>query len=169
MLHESFIAKNQEIRPSSTVKSVQLHGAVQSAFLPVQLSNGEKTFKTYAYLDNGSCQSLLIQSAALILGINMNTFGKTPISGCHTIKEIECSPVSLKIKPCQSNKAPILVNEVLAVPDLNMNPVNTNELNKLCKKFEHLNHISFPNVDDNKVSIIIGIDNLELIHYSEVI
>ena len=93
----------------------------------------------------------------------MNTFGKMPISGYHTTKEIDFSPVSLKNKPYQSNKTPILVNEVLAVPDLNMNSVNTNELNKLCKKFEHLNHISFPNVDENKVSIIIGIDNLELI------
>ena len=77
--------------------------------------------------------------------------------------------MSLKIKPYQSNKLPIFVNEVLADPDLNMNPVNTNELNKLCKKIEHLNHISFPNVDDKKVSIIIGLDNLELIHYSKVI
>ena len=50
-----------------------------------------------------------------------------------------------------------------------MNPVSTNELNQLCRKFEHLNHISFPNVDDNKVSLIIGIDSLELVHYSKVI
>ena len=149
MLHESFIAKNQAIRPSSTVKSVQLHGTGQVAFLPVPLSNGEKTFETYAYLDNGSCQSLLLQSAALILGFDMNTFGKMPISGYYTTKEIVCSPVSLKIKPYRSNKTPILVNEVLAVPDLNMSPVNTNEMNKLCKKFEHLNHLSFPNVDEN--------------------
>ena len=84
-------------------------------------------------------------------------------------EEKDCSPVSIKIKPYQPNKTTILVIEVLAVPDLNMNPVKTNELNRLCKKFEHLNHISFPNVDDNKVCIIIGIDNLELIHYSNVI
>ena len=44
-----------------------------------------------------------------------------------------------------------------------MNPVNDNELEKFCKKFEHLNHISFPSIDDNKVSIFIGFDNLELI------
>ena len=169
MIHENFLAKNQALRPSSTVKSVQLHGTGQVAFLPVQLSNGEKTIETYSYLNNGSCQSLLLQSAALILGIDMNTFGKMSISGYHTTKEIDCSPVSLKIKPYQSNKTPILVNQVLAVPDLNMNPVNTNELNKLCKKIEHLKHISFPNIDENKVSIFIGIDNLELIHYSKVI
>ena len=82
----------------------------------------------------------------------MNTFGKTPISGYHTTKKIDCSPVSLKIKLYQSNKTPILVNEVLAVPDWNLNTVNTNELNNLCKKFEHFNHILFPNVDENKVS-----------------
>ena len=140
----------QKMRTSSTVKSVQLRGTGQVAFLPVQLSNGEKTFETYAYLDNGSCQSLLLQTAALILGIDVNTFGKMPISGYHTTKE-DCSPVSLKIKPYQSNKIPIIVNEVLAVPDLNINPVKTNELNKYCKKFEHLNHISFPNVDENQV------------------
>ena len=51
---------------------------------------------SHAYLDNGSCQSLLLQFAALILGIDMNTFGKMPISGYHTTKEIDCSP---KIKP----------------------------------------------------------------------
>ena len=76
--------KYQEIRPSSTVKMVQLHGTGQVVFLPVQLSNEKKTIKTYAYQDNGSCQSLLLQSAALILGIDMNTFGKMPISGYHT-------------------------------------------------------------------------------------
>ena len=83
-----------------------------------------------------------------------------PISGYHRTKEIHCSQVFLKIKHYQSNKTPIHVSEVMAVPDLNMKLVNTNELNKLCKKFEHLNHISFPIADDNKVSIIIGIDSL---------
>ena len=170
MLHETFIAKNQALRSSPTIKPFQLHGTGQVAFLPVQLSNGKKTFETYAYLYNGSCRSLLLQSAAPILAIDVNTSGKMKRKRLfQQTKEIDCSPVSLKIKIYQPNKTPILVIEVLAVPDLNMNPFKTNELNKLCKKFEHLNHNSFPNVDDNKVCIIIGIDNLELIHYSNVI
>ena len=48
------IQKCQIKRLSSTVKSVQLHGTAKVAFLPVQLSNAEKTFEIYAYLDNGS-------------------------------------------------------------------------------------------------------------------
>ena len=37
---------NQAIRSSSTVKSIQLHGTGQVAFLTVQLFNGEKMFET---------------------------------------------------------------------------------------------------------------------------
>ena len=155
------------MKPSSTVKSVQLHGTGHVAFLLVQLSNGEETFESYAYLDNGSCQSLLLQSAALNLGIDINIFGKMPLSGYHTAKIIACSPVSAKIKTHWSNKTPTLVIEVLAVPDLNMNPVNTFELNKLCKNFEYVKHMSFLDPDDNKVSLIFGIGNVELIHYSK--
>ena len=50
-----------------------------------------------------------------------------------------------------------------------MTPVKTSELNKLCSKFDHLKHITFPNVKQNQVCKIIGIDNLELIHYSEIV
>ena len=50
-----------------------------------------------------------------------------------------------------------VVNEVLAIPELNMNPINTIELNRFCNKIEHLTkQILFPKDDDNKVSIIIG-------------
>ena len=58
---------------------------------------------------------------------------------------------------------------VLAVPDLNMTPGKTSEQNKLCSKFDHLKHITLPNVKQNQVRITIGIDNLELIHYSEIV
>ena len=169
MLHESFTAVNQAITPFSTVKSVQLHDTGQNAFPPVQLSNGEKTFETYAYLDNESCESLLLQSAAVNLGIDMKTFGKFPIGGYLTAEEVDCFPVSLIIKLYQSNKSPFLIKEVLAVLDLNLKSVNSSGLNNLGEKIEHLNHISFLNVDGNKVTIIIGIDNLELMHCSKVI
>ena len=120
----------------------------------------------HAYLNNESCQSLLFQSAAVNLDIDINFCGEIPISGYRKTKEINYSPVfSLKIKPYLSDKTSILANEVLVIPELNLYSVNTIQLNTLCKKFEHLKHKSFPNVDDNKVSRIIGIDNLQLIHY----
>ena len=63
LLHESFGDNNQRVKPPSAVKSVQLHGTGQVALVPVDLSNGIKTLDFYAFLDNGSCQSLLLTSA----------------------------------------------------------------------------------------------------------
>ena len=157
------------MKPPSAVKSVQLHGTGQVALVPVELSNGVKTLDTYAYLDNGSCQSLLLTSAASELEIDMNTVAKMPISGYHTTREIDCSQVSVQIKPYRSQNSSVVSIDVLAVPDLNRTPVKTSELNKLCSKFDHLKHITFPNVKQNQVCIIIGIDNLGLIHYNEIV
>ena len=93
------------MKPPSAVKSVQLHGTGQVAFVPVELSNGVKTLDTYAYLDNGSCQSLLLTSAASELEIDMNTVAKMPISGYHTTREVDCSQVSVQIKPYRSQNS----------------------------------------------------------------
>ena len=76
-------------------------------------------------------------------------------------KEINCSPVKLQIRPLQGEQS-FEQLDVVVVPDLNMSPVDTEKLNRL-------NHICFPDIGDNKVSIILGIDNLELIHYKQIV
>ena len=157
------------MNPPSAVKSVQLHGTGQLPLAPVELSNGVKTLDTYAYLDNGKCQNLLLISAASELEIDMNTVTKMPISGYHTTREINRSRVSVQIKPYSSQNSSIVSTDVLAVPDVNMTPVKTSELNKLCSKFDHPKQITFPNVKENQSCLIIGIDNLEQIYYSETV
>ena len=89
-----------------------------------------------------------------------------PISGYHMTKEINCAPVKLQIRPLQGEQS-FEQMDVVAVPDLNMSPVDTKKLNRLCDSFEHLNHVCFPIIGDNNVSIILGIDNLDLIHYKQ--
>ena len=81
LLYESFGYNNQRVKPPSAVNSVQLHGTGQLALVPVKLAIGVKTLDTCAYLDNGSCQSLLLTSAASELDIDKNTVAKIPISG----------------------------------------------------------------------------------------
>ena len=73
LLHESFGDNNQRVKPPSAVKPVQLHGTGQAALVPVELSNGVKTLDTYAYLEKGNSQSLLLRSAASELTIDINT------------------------------------------------------------------------------------------------
>ncbi|XP_075256602.1 uncharacterized protein LOC142349074 [Convolutriloba macropyga] len=91
-----------------------------------------------------------------------------PIGGYHMTKEIDCAPVKVYIKPLQSDQQSFLLTHVIAVPNLNMSPVDTEKLNQLCASFEHLSHISFPEIAINSVSIIFGIDNLDLIHYKQI-
>ena len=57
----------------------------------------------------------------------------------------------------------------MTVPDLNMSAVNVAQLNTLCKNYDHLTHINFPELERNNVAVIIGIDNLDLIHYKQTI
>ena len=135
----------------------------------MQLKSGEKTLNTYAYLDNGSCQSFLLKSAASELNFDRKFIGKRPISGYHMTKVIDCAPVKVYIKPLQSDHQSFLLTDVIAVPNLNMSPVDTEKLNQICASFEHLSHISFPEIGNNSVSIILGIDNLDLIHYKQIV
>ena len=164
LLHDSFMNKS-----NSNVKPVQFVGTCQLAFVAVQLINGNQSMKPYASLDNGSCQSLLLKPTAKKLGLNLEKTGKMPISGYHATKEIGCSKVCLDIKPIDSSVEPVRLNDVMAVPDLNMSAVNVAQLNALCNNYDHLSHINFPELERNNVSIIIGIDNLDLIHYKQII
>ena len=83
-------------------------------------------------------------------------------------KEINCAPVKLQIRPLQGEQSFEQI-DVVAVPDLNMSAVDTKKLNSLCDSFEHLNHICFPDKGVNNVSIILGIENPDLIHYKQIV
>ena len=58
-------------KSNSKVKSVQIVGAAQVAFVAVQLINENQSVKTDAYQENGSCQSLLLKSKAKELGLKV--------------------------------------------------------------------------------------------------
>ena len=92
-----------------------------------------------------------------------------PISGYHTTKEIDWFKVCFDIKPIASSVEPVRLNDAMAVPDLNMSAVNVAHLNALCKNYDHLSHMNFPELERNNVSINIGIDNLDLIHYKKLL
>ena len=91
------------------------------------------------------------------------------ISGYHTNKEIHCSKICFEIKPIASSVELVRLNDVMAVPDLNMSAVSVAHLNALCKNYDHLSHMNSSELERNNVSIIIGIDNLDLNHYKQIL
>ena len=90
------------------------------------------------------------------------------INGYHTTKAIDCSKVCFDLKQIDSSIEPVRHNDVMAVPDLNMSAVNVAQLNALCKNYDRLSHINFPELEPNNVLIIIGIDNLDLNNYKQI-
>ena len=93
LLHDSFAGKSGSKKFNA--KTLNLQGTGQAAVVPAQLKNGVKLLDTYAYLDNGNCQSWLLRSTATNLNLSMITIGKMPVSGYHMTKEIDCAPVKL--------------------------------------------------------------------------
>ena len=92
-----------------------------------------------------------------------------PLSGYHTTEEIDSSKDCFDIKPIYSSIETVILNDVMAVPDLNMCAVNVAQINALCKNYDHLSHINFLELEWNNVSIVKGINNLDLIHYKQII
>ena len=128
------------------------------------------SLKTHAYIDNGSCQCLILKSTTNELGLKLEKTGKVPISGYHMTKEFDCSRTCFYIIPKDSSVVPLRQNDVMAVPNWTMSAVNGAQLNALCKIHDHLSHANFPEfIRKNGVSIFIGIDNLDLIHYKQII
>ena len=76
-----------------------------------------------------------------------------PISGHHTTREIDCSKVCSDTKPLESSFETVRLNDVMAVPGLNMPSV--------CKNHDRLSHINFPELERKNFSITISIDNLD--------
>ena len=83
-------------------------------------------------------------------------------------KKIDCAPVKVYTKSLQSDQQSFLLIEVNAVPSLIKSTVDKEKLNQFCASFEHLSHISFPEIGYNSVSITNGMDNLDLIHYRQI-
>ena len=70
-------------------------------------------------------------------------------------------------RPQRSYQQFFLLTDVIAVPNLILSPVNTEKLNQVCALFEHFSPIGFPEIGKKSVAIILGIDNLDLIHYNQ--
>ena len=76
LLQHSFATKSGSKK--SNVKILNSQGSGPVAVFAVQLKNGDKVLDiSYACLDNGSCQSLLLKSTATNLNLNKNTIGKS--------------------------------------------------------------------------------------------
>ena len=60
------------------------------------------------------------------------------------------------------------MEEVQIAADIEFPQYNLAWIRKVCEQHEHLNHITNPNVEIKKISILIGCDNFDLIEPREI-
>ena len=82
--------------------------------------------------------------------------------GIHVTKSVTFTNVNLSIKGMSSNQT-FDVEDVQVLADIEFPQCNLEWIRKVCQEFDHLKHITYPDVDINQISILIGCDNFGLI------
>ena len=134
---------------------------VSLRIVPVRVSgaDGGPDVETYAFLDDGSDITLCSNSFAETLGLS----GKPTTFSLTTVNEKDRSrsgfDVELNVKALKSDDS-IHLNKVWTVDRL---PVSRRSIptDEYVRGWSHLHGIEFPKLEDQKVEILIGNDNLE--------
>ena len=161
LLHDPSDTYGKNPSKAAVNRAIACQRSGQSAFVPIELSNGDKTLCTYAFLDSGSCVTLLLDSVATQLGLDVNKKHSLPISGYHETKSVQVTSVDVQIRPYKSTSTPMTLDDVLTVDENNLAPVDIFQLNAMCNNFPHLKHVKYPDLNDNSISLVIGNNNPE--------
>ena len=87
--------------------------------------------------------------------------------GIHGTKSVTFTNVNLSIKGMSSNQT-FDREEVQVSADIEFPQYNLEWIQKVCQEFDHLKHNTYPDVDINQISILIGCDNFDLIAPREI-
>ena len=128
--------------------------------MKVSGSGGDKQLTTYAFLDSGSDSTLCLRSLVEELGLEGEPTDFTLTTVNHEAKE--CGRrACLNIEPLVG-KTRFTLDHVLTTESL---PIGERHFanNKELRKWPHLDGISLPEIDEHKVSILIGSDRPDII------
>ena len=169
LLHEPS-SSNEKRHPSQSLTTIDSHNALKGSkpsqllpVLPVSVSSNNITLNTYALLDMGSTCSFLLQDSADKLNLTSRLAQQAEhifVKGIHKSVELEAHPVSVQVKGFAMESPATDINSLLVVNTLKFDHA---VLNNLCEKYSHLNDFTFPSFSNNQITLLIGIDNFDLI------
>ena len=76
---------------------------------------------------------------------------------------MEAKLVQLDIGPFNNNKPLFRLNYVYSINNWHFDDAPVSELNHVCSKHPHLQHISFPQLENNRIQVLLGIDATQYI------
>ena len=132
--------------------------------IPVTLQHQNKFVSTYAFLDSGSSCSYISEKLAR----NLDVVTKSPsvqllVGGFHGSKTLTVEPVSFILHPFGQNAEKFQIDNAFVLPKINLHNADPTQLNSICQSYSHLKEISFPDLSDNQIGLILGQDNFDLI------
>lgn len=128
--------------------------------IPVTLTHNNKSVTTNAILDSGSDSTLICEETARKLGLG----GKEQPLRISTIlsnsETFTSKIVSFNVHPTNL-KEEIRIEKAWVVPDLNT-PTKKRNITDLKEKYAHLKDIDISTLNDDRVTVLIGIDTPSL-------
>ena len=93
---------------------------------------------------------------------------KTPsvqllVGGFHGSKTLTVEPVSFILHPLVQNAEKFQTDIAFVLPKINLHIADATQLNSSFQSYNHLKDISFPDLSDNQIGLILGQDSLDLI------
>ena len=160
--HHTLLHRDQQPAGSSAVNNRRhLPGIVP--ILPVTLSYGNNQLSTYALLDSGSSVTLLAESAAKLLQPDLERNQQLSVTGINNVAEVDVATIQCFIGSYNSPVQPHRLDNVFSVPTLNVQTAQPASLNSVCQQHPHPNHVKFPQLSSNSVSLLIGVDSYDVI------
>ena len=132
--------------------------------IPVTLfgENKEKV-ECYAILDNGSTISYVLDTTAN--GINAPKAIQFDLNVMHAFDQsvINANLVRLDIGRYNDDEPLFRLNSVHSINNWKFSDAPVQELNETCATYSHLQHIKFPNLGNNKIQLLLGVDATQFI------
>ena len=88
---------------------------------------------------------------------------KLLIEGSHQSLQFPDHHVNIKYHPFGNNSEVFNLHYIFVVVPLNLNSAEPQVLSSICQQHQHLGDVSFPNLPDNSVTVLLGQDNFDLI------
>ena len=130
----------------------------QLQLVPVSFLKGDKSFDTYALIDNGSKFRFVLDAIAEFLEFPRETQQSVPQQFLNTENSMSLSKIvePVTMAPYKSTEVSFELSRTFSTPSLNVAATKVFELNQISDAFNSLRHIHFPNIADGKIGALLG-------------
>ena len=162
-INQSFSINQCSETPKNWYEKLQL-------FL-VSFLKGDKAFDTYALIDPGSQFRFVLDAIAEFLELPRETQQSEPLQFLNTENSMSLPKIvePVTITPYKSTEISLELSRTFSTPSLNVAAGKFFELNQICDAFNSLRHIHFPNIADDKIGALLGVNAFEFTYPTHVI